>query len=250
ITTDNNEIVAYVLRSTAPGAANSDSIAFYADVEVPRRAYPNVSGQTTGGHPENNSNAITISGIDTSNDHPPYTLYRVTYDDIANNRVGTPVAENIRSLQFKYYTDGLGTQLLKYFDGNPITNGRNAGGATFTADGTGAIGGDGLYDPANVGTTSNYDDRTQRQLIQSIRMALVGMNSTPEFKYENPSETNAAFKNYREYNLSTLLVPRNLGLQGFPEPSYNPPGPPEITGACIGHCGAPFITWRAPSAGG
>jgi prepilin-type N-terminal cleavage/methylation domain-containing protein len=250
ITTDNNEIVAYVLRSTAPGAANSNSISFYADVEVPRRAYPNVSGQTTGGHPENNSNAVTISGIDTSNDHPPYTLYRVTYDDIANNRVGTPVAENIRSLQFKYYMDGLGTTLLKNFDGSAITTGRNAGGGTFTADNTGAIGGDGLYDPANVGTTSNYDDRSARQLIQSIRMSLVGMNSSPEFSYQNPSETNTAFKNYREYSLSTLLVPRNLGLTGFPEPSFDPPGPPVITGACVGHCGAPFITWRPPSSGG
>src|SRR5436190_15200941 len=135
ITTDNNEIVAYVLRSTAPGAANSNSISFYADVEVPRRAYPNVAGQTTGGHPENNSNAITISGIDTTNSQPPYTLYRVTYDDIANNRIGTPVAENIRSLQFRYYTDGLGTTLLTNPDATAITNGRNAGGATFTADG-------------------------------------------------------------------------------------------------------------------
>jgi prepilin-type N-terminal cleavage/methylation domain-containing protein len=250
VTTDNTEIVAYVLRSNAPGAANSDSISFYADVEVPRRAYANINGLTSGGHSENAGNAVTISGIDTSNTHPPYTLYRVTYDDVANNRVGTPVAENIRSLQFRYYTDGLGTTLLKNPDGTDITTGRNAGGGTFTADGTGAIGGAGLYDPANVGTTANYDDRTQRSLIQSVRVALIGMNSTPDLSYQNPDETTTAYKNYREYNLSTLIVPRNLGLQGFPEPSYNPPGPPSITGACVGHCGAPFITWTPPSSGG
>lgn len=249
VTTDNTEIVAYVLRSTAPNAANTDSISFYVDADVPRRAYPNVAGVTNGGHAENQ---VTISGIDTSNDHPPYTLYRVTVDDIRNNRTGTPVAENIRSLNFSYYTDGIGSALLTNADGTPVTQTRNAGGGTIATANSGAIGGDGQYDPnaANSTGAGTFADRTQRALIQSVRVSLVGMNATPAANYQNPTETNASFKNYREYSLSSLVVPRNLGLQGFPEPSFDPPGAPTITGMCIGHCAAPFITWTPPATGG
>jgi prepilin-type N-terminal cleavage/methylation domain-containing protein len=254
ITTDNTEIVAYVLRSTAPGAANSDSISFYADTDVPRRAYPNVAGQSSGGHAENQ---VTISGIDISNNNPPYTLYRVTVDDLLASppRVGTPVAENIRSLQFQYYQDGVGSKLLEFPGsptGTPITATRNAGGTTVATSGTGAIGGDGQYDPNAVNGVGagNFNDRTLRSQIQSVRVSVVGMDANPTANYQNPTETNPSFKTYKEYSLSSLIVPRNLGLQGFPEPSYNPPGAPTITGACVGHCAAPFIAWTPPSAGG
>ena len=256
VTTANNEIVAYVLRSTAANAAaaNVQSISFWVDSSVPRRAYPNVAGLTSGGTAETQ---ITLGpttcgtcGIDTTNNNPPYTLYRVTLDDILNSRAGTPVAENIRSLRFRYYTDGVGSALLTNPDGTAITTGRNADGSTFTADNTGAIGGHGRYDPANIGSTTSFDDRQQRGLIQSVRVDLVGMNASPEVNYQNPTETNTSFKTYRQFALSSLIVPRNLGKTGFPEPSFNPPGPPEITGACVGHCAAPYITWNPPTAGG
>lgn len=277
VTTDNSEIVGYVLRSTAPNAVNGDTISFNVDSDVPRRAYPNVSGLTSGGHAER---TVTISGIELTPDHPPYTLYRVTLADqascatgnctIAVGTVGTPVAENIRSVNFRYYTDGAGvTPLFNPPDPTTgavtaITTGRNADGTTFTADPatclpgtpsswtncTGAIGGAGLYDPANIGTTPNFADRLQRSTIQAVRVDLVGMNANPATDYQNATETNASFKNYREYALSSLVVPRNLGKTGFPEPSYNPPGPPTVTGMCIGHCGAPLIYWQAPTSGG
>lgn len=256
VTTANDEIVAYALRSTGPNAtaANVESISFYVDSSVPRRGYPNVAGVTSGGQAET---LITLGpttcgscGIDTTNANPPYTLYRITLDDILNGRTGTPVAENIRSLQFRYYTDGVGATLLTNSDGTAIATGRNADSSTFTAANTGAIGGHGRYDPANIGTTTSYEDRQQRALIQSIRVDLVGMNASPEANYQNPTETNTSFKTYRQFALSSLIVPRNLGKQGFPEPSFNPPGPPEITGACVGHCAAPYITWNPPTAGG
>ena len=251
ITTDNTEIVAYVLRSNAPGATNSDSISFYADTDIPRRAYPNVAGHTSNGHAEN---TVTISGIDVSNNNPPYTLFRVTVDDLTANppRQGTPVADNIRSLNFTYYSDAIGSTLLTDDAGNPITQTRNAGGATIATTNSGAIGGDGQYDPnaANSAGAGTFADRTQRTLIQSVRVAVVGIEATPTTDYQNPTETNTALKNYREYSLSSLIVPRNLGLQGFPEPSFDPPGKPTITGACTGFCGAPFIAWSKPSSGG
>jgi prepilin-type N-terminal cleavage/methylation domain-containing protein len=257
VTTANDEIVAYALRSTGPNAAtaNVETISFWIDSSVPRRAYPNVAGLTSGGTAETQISLGTATctgcGVDTTNTNPPYTLYRITLDDILNNRMGTPVAENIRSMQLRYYTDGKGATLLTEPDPTvPITTGRNADGTTFDATNTGAIGGAGRYDPASVGTAANYDDRQQRALIQSVRLDLVGMNASPEANYQNPTETNTSFKTYRQFALSSLIVPRNLGKQGFPEPAYNPPGPPEITGACTGHCAAPFIQWNAPSGGG
>jgi prepilin-type N-terminal cleavage/methylation domain-containing protein len=263
VTTDNNEIVAYVLRS-ADSTKNTDKLAFWADVAIPRRAYPNVAGQTSGGTTES---TVTLGpatcsgcGIDQSNANPPYTLYRVTVDDIRNGRMGTPVAENLRSLHFIYFTDAAGTALVKEpGTTNNIPNARNADGstvsATYTVGGTtyytGAIGGAGQYDPASIGTTANFADRNQRALVQSVRVDLVGMNANPALgAYTNSTETIAAIKSYRQYSLSSLVVPRNLGKTGFPEPSYNPPGPPTITGLCVGHCGAPVIYWDPPSVGG
>ena len=263
VTTGNDEIVAYVTRSV-DSTKNTGSISLFADVwPVPanptagppaRRAYPNIAGLTGGAaEPQITIGPATCGtcGIDTSNNNPPYTLYRVTADDVMNGRMGTPVAENIRSVNFFYYSDAVGQTLLTNPDGTAITTGRDAGGGTFTAANTGAIGGDGQYDPNNVGAAANFNDRNQRALIQAVRVDLVGMNANSDLGgYTHPTETIAAIKNYRQYSLSSLVVPRNLGLTGFAEPSYNPPGPPTITGMCTGHCGAPVIYWTPPSGGG
>lgn len=251
VTTSNDEIVAYVLRSTN-ASANSQSISFWVDDYRPRSVFPaSITPAPAGTNPSRSERQVTVSGIDTTNNNPPYTLYRVTVNDVANSSLGTPVAENVRSLNFQYYSDAKGTIFLKNSDGTDIASGRNAGGGTFTAADTGAIGGDGQYDPNNVGTTSNFNDRQQRGLIQAIRVNLIGMNATRDLEgYTHPTETIAGIRNYRQYALSSIIVPRNLGKTGFPEPSYNPPGPPTITGMCIGHCGAPAMFWTAPSVGG
>ena len=79
--------MAYALRS-ADSTKNTNSISFYADVNIPRRGYP-------GGAAEGR---VTVSGIDTTNANPPYTLYRITAADAIAGRLGTPIAENIRSM--------------------------------------------------------------------------------------------------------------------------------------------------------
>lgn len=252
VTTSNDEIIAYVLRSN-DASKNTGSISFYVDDYMPRAAFPSsISPAPAGSSPSHPERTVTIDGIDTTNDNPPYTLYRVTVSDVKANppRLGTPVAENIRSLNFSYYTDAAGTTLLKNADDTDITTGRNAGGGTFTAAGTGAIGGDGQYNPDSVGTTTNFADRSQRAQIVSVRVNLVGMNANPDNKFQEATETIAAIKNYRQYALQSLVVPRNLGLTGFPEPSFNPPAPPQIVGMCTGHCGAPVIYWQPPSVSG
>lgn len=247
VTTSNDEIVAYVLRSDN-AAANTGSIFFYADVSKPRSAFPStLTPAPAPGNPSAKESKVTISGIDTTNANPPYTLYRVSVTDVQNNALGTPVAENIRSLNFIYYTDTTGTTSLKDSTGATIPAG------CVDPNCTGAIGGDGQYDPnapgfAGAGT---FADRAQRAQIQSIRISLVGMNSSPDLQgYTNPTETIGAIKNYREYALSSLVVPRNLGKTGFPEPVNNPPAPPQIVDMCTGYCGAPVIYWTPPTGGG
>ena len=252
VTTSNDEIIAYVLRSN-DSTKNTGAISFYVDDYKPRAAFPStITPAPAGSNPSHPEEAVTIGGIDPTNDNPPYTLYRVTVSDLKANppSLGTPVAENIRSLNFSYFTDMAGTKLLTNADGTDIVNGRNAGGGQFSAAGSGAIGGDGQYDPDNVGTTNNFTDRSQRALISSIRVNLVGMNANPDGQYQSPTETITTIQNYREYALQALVVPRNLGLTGFPEPNFQPPGPPSIIGMCTGHCGAPVIYWAAPTTAG
>lgn len=269
VTTSNDEIVIYALRST-DSTKNTNSVSFYVDDYVPRAAFP--STITPGPKPANPSHPEEIvklssttcagCGIDISNANPPYTLYRITVSDIKAGRMGTPVAENIRSMNFRYYTDTTAQTPLKDPAGAAITTGYNADGSTFTAapatcttaataDCTGAIGGHGQYNPDSVGTTTHFSDRDMRAQVAAIRVDLVGMNATPDIQgYNNPAETLTAYQNYREYALSSVIVPRNLGKTGFPEPVYAAPGPPSITGMCTGYCGAPTIFWSAPTAGG
>ncbi len=263
VTTSDDEIVAYVTRS-ADNTQNTGSISFYVDAGKPRNVYPGGAAEAL----------ITISsalcatcGVDTSNANPPYTLYRMTLNDYKNRQPGTPIAENIRSLNFFYYTDANGQTVLKNNDATDITATRNADGSTVpatasvtilnsdgttstTTSNTGAIGGAGQYDPASPGTAANFVDRQQRTTIQSVRVNVIGMNANPEPGYTQRTESIARIKNYRQYALSALIVPRNLGLTGFPEPSNSAPSVPVITGICTAHCAAPVLCWAAPTGGG
>lgn len=235
VTTGNDEIVTYALKSDAPGAANDDSITFFADVDRPRTAYPGGSAEDT----------VTISGIDLCNDsttapvctNPPYTLYRYTIQADGQPDAGTPVARNIRSLKFFYYASATGRpdELLKKADGTAVIQG--------------AIGGAGQYDPASVGTTTNFDDRNQRASIQAVRIELVGMNPQPDPRYTNPTEALSAFQKYRTYELESLIVPRNIGLTGMQEPSNDRPTPPLVRSVCVGYCNATRVTWDSPLSG-
>src|SRR5204862_2682262 len=107
---------------------NTHSIAFYVDDYQPRAAFPStIIPAPKGTNPSHPEEAVTINSIDTTNDNPPYTLYRMTVTDAKNGNLGTPVAENIRSLNLAYYTDMAGTVPLKNADDSDILTGRNAG---------------------------------------------------------------------------------------------------------------------------
>jgi len=217
VTTGNDEIVTYVMHSDKPGAANSDSVIFFADVNnggaPSRTAYP-------GGTAER---AITINNVDLSNANPPYTLYRVTLD-AAGALVRTPLADNIRSLSFEYYQDPQGQVALKDTDGNPIVD----------------VGGEGAFDPATP-STANHVDRLTRKNIRAVKVTLIGMNAVEERAYNDPGDTIAP--HYRKMTLSTTIVPRNLGIISQIQSPLQPPPAPISVAVCTGYCGIPYVTW-------
>lgn len=203
VTTGNHEIVTYALVSNAPGATNSDKVEFYADVNSSgsptRTAYP-------GGNKERK---VSITGVDLSNNNPPYTLYRFTLAD-DGSVVRTPLADNIRSLNFDYFQDAQGNQHLQDLTPADITN----------------VGGDGQFDPSDP-TTANDTNRLIRANIRSIKVTLVGMNPAPDPSYTDSSDTKAP--HYRKLTLSTAIVPRNLGIVAMQQSATRPPRPRRST---------------------
>jgi hypothetical protein len=223
VTTANDEIVTYALRSD--NGPNPDTLHFWADVTEPRSAFPG-----PGGVAESDVQIPNVDLCTAGCNNPPYTLMRFTLQSNGAPDAGTAVANNIRGLRFYYYTDIAGTTLLTDDDGTALTQG--------------AIGGDGRFNPANVGGTANWGDRAQRASIETIKVELVGMNSQPDKKYTNPTETLAAFRGYRTYTLQSNVSPRNLGLSGLSEPETRVPSPPVVTSVCVGACRVTRVQWN------
>jgi prepilin-type N-terminal cleavage/methylation domain-containing protein len=222
VTTGNDEIVTYALVSRSGNAnANKDTITFFADVNAEntdqsRTAYP-------GGNAERE---IKIPDVDLTNKYPPYTLMRYTIDEKGIVR-GTALADNIRSMEFKYWQDAAATDPLTDFDDKDITD-------------MSVVGGLGKYDP-NDKTNPLIKERLIRGRIRAITATIVGMNPQIDYDFTHPTDTVAP--NYRQYALQSTIVGRNLGLKGMPQVDTNPPGPPRLDVACAGYCGVVFLTW-------
>jgi prepilin-type N-terminal cleavage/methylation domain-containing protein len=210
VTTGNDEIVTYALRSN--NGPNAGSVQFYADVPD-RRTYP-------GGRAEN---LVTINNVDFTNNNPPYTLYRFTLA-ADGTIVESPVANNIRRLDFTYYADATGNTPLVI---------------------PAASAGSGQYNPNNV--ASSAAARALRAQVKSVRVNLVGMNDVEIPSYQNPQEAvGSPARNYRTYAVESLVVPRNIGKQGFREPQSAAPGKPVLRYVDYGYCGIARVEWLAP----
>ena len=137
-----------------------------------------------------------------------------------------PVAMNIRSMKFHYYSDQ---------GGNDATE-------------LAPVYGDGQYDATIPG--NNIAQRNTRAAIESVRVELIGMNAAPDVNYASPLEpAGGPFAHYREYQLSSLIVPRNVGKRAVKEESLKPPNPAKLKTICWGACGVPYITWQSPTDG-
>lgn len=224
VTTANDEIVTYALRSVS--GPNPDAIELYADVPD-RRTYP-------GGRAENLVRIPNVDLCSSGCNNPPYTLYRFSLDD-DGELVESPVAANIRSIEFTYYPDTIGT----------------ATALAFTAPNTNVAGtsGGGQYNPNNPNLSA--EARARRASIKSVRVSLIGMSATRDAAYRNPDEasTSPAYR-YRTYKLESLVVPRNLGKMGAREQQETAPGEPALLSVCAGWCGGVKVTWAAPTATG
>jgi len=220
VTTANDEIVTYALVPDTAGAT-TESMTFYADVTdgtVPKRqSFPGGSAEDT----------VTISGVDlcaSGCTQPPYTLYRFTVDD-KGGVTRTPLASNIRNLTFDYFSDSTGSTALAITD---------AGG--------------GKYDPGTAGSMSGAE-RTKRAEIKAIRVTLVGMNEANDSGWTQPGETVTSVQKKRQYQLTSMIIPRNLGKRGMREQSSQPPGTPKITSVCFNYCGLVQVNWEPPASG-
>lgn len=238
VTTGNDEIVTYALRSD--NGPNPDTIGFFADV-VGRKAFVGA-----GGRPENQIRIPrvnlgvttgTFAGRDCTADDPcfpdaPYTLYRFTLDD-NGAPIETPLASNIRSLSFKYYNNTSGVP--------PAAPPTGWASVTRVSDPGG-----GQFNPATP--AAPQPARNARAVIESVRVTVIGMSEAQEPNYTNPLESAGPLKAYHTYRLESLIVPRNIGRQGMREIPPNPPGAPILSSVTFGYCGAVKVDWLAPIA--
>jgi len=232
VTTGNDEIVGYGLVSR-DDTKNVQSIKFFVDVNTglppTRRAYP-------GGDPETEK---SINRVDLTNNNPPYTLFRFTLAD-DGSVVRSPLAENIRSLNFTYFQDSAGQQFLTDLNVPPrdVRRGDSRSGGT-------EVLGLGQFDPNNP--LAPADQRGIRKRIQSVLVQLQGMNPERDSSFTDAAETIASVRNYRKFNLQSLVTPRNIGKRGMREQDTREPGDPIILSVCVGHCGIVRVTWQAPA---
>ena len=172
------------------------------------------------------------TGVDLTNKYPPYTLMRYTLND-AGEVVTTALADNIRSMEFKYWEDASAKTALRDLTETKITDFSTVGGL-------------GQYDPNNANVI--IGPRLIRGKVRAVTATIVGMNPQADYNYTNPTDTVAS--NYRQYTLQSTIVGRNLGLRGMPQSNTNPPGPPTVKNACNGYCGVAYLTWApAPGSG-
>ena len=225
VTTGNDEIVTYALVPDRPAAA-TDTLTFFADVtdgtNAKRQSYPGGSVEDT----------INITGVDLCDndingdgkigcEQPPYTLYRFTVN-AAGGVDRTPLANNIRDLQFTYYNDITGSSELAITDP-----------------------GGGVYNPATP-STLNAAGRIKRAEIKAIHVTLVGMNQSGDSGWVQPGEVIESVQDRRQYTLESMVIPRNLGKRGLKEQETIPPGIPVLTSVCFNYCGLVRLNWTAP----
>jgi len=219
VSTGNDEIVAYVLAK--PGWTGGSTLTFTADIDNPTRTNITYLGNTISVGPrDNTAETIRMGNVALVQDNPPYTLYRVTLNnDVSSYSSGAnptaaafftrqPVADNIKSMTFKYYDD----------QGNQI--------GTFTpTDSTDDIGGA----DANAALRSR---------IRRITVDLVGMTPDPDLRYLDPAEAStSSTAHYRKFEISSNVTPENMGRSGMQDWDNSPPG--QVTPAptlCGGHC--------------
>ena len=173
VSTGNDEIVTWVLAPTAGGGA--ESVAFSADV---------LSAPRDGG-----ADLVQVDGVDLTQAAPPYTLYRVHVAPGGSGVVRQPVADQIRSLAFRYY-DQAGGEIL------PV------GGGEDTAS------------------------RSARAAVARVAIALVGLTEHDDPGWIQAGEAAASVRRRRRVTLRSEVQLGNRGLTGRPDADTEDPASP------------------------
>lgn len=220
VTTGNDEIVTYALRSDT-SSANIGNIVFRVDTSAPRDAGWNNVGVVT------DEEVITITNVDLVGNTPPYTLMR-----FAVNAAGTvteaPVATGIRSMTFTYE----GADNTEYYCTTYETDGTCASGNQVRFD---ALGG------RNNITSADGLGRTGRAAVRSFSVALVGMTAEDERGYADKNDTLMPAR--RKLALTGSVVPQNLGLKGRPDIDAREAETPTNVTVCGGQCNTIRVEW-------
>jgi len=225
VSTGNDEIVAYVLAK--PNWTGGSTLTFNADVDNATRAAIVYLGNNINVGPRDTTvDPVRLANVALVQDNPPYTLYRVSLNnDVSSYSSGAnptadaffvkqPVADNIKSMTFRYYNDQ-GTLI------SPNT-------PASVADDIGGV-------ESNSGTRAG---------IRRIVVDMVGMTPDPDLRYSDPADASALTVHYRKFDLTSDVTPENLGRSGIQDSDTTPPG--QVSPAptvCIGHCQGVLVSW-------
>lgn len=226
VTTGNDEIVTYALRSTDP-SKNTDAIEFKVDLTAPRDAgWDPLDGTAVG------EEVVEITNLDFSNENPPYTLYRFHLDE--NGQVqARPMAENVRSLSF-VYEDSEGND---FYCTSREDDGSCATGNQVPFDTLG--GADHLSGTDNA----RRDGRAQ---VRRVHVEIVGMTEDDDLRYVDQDDP--VMPHRRKMVLDTIITPQNLGLRGRPDLDSEDAAVPTGVSLCGGQCDTVRVEWNTVSA--
>ena len=201
VSTGNVEIVAYVLSK--PDGTGPDTITFAADVKEPRR--------------DGDVEPVTIPNVVLDPTSPPYTLYRVTFNNNSATYgsaafvVRTPVIENVRDLSFTYH--GIA----------------------------------GPFRDPSAAISETLEATATRSGLTRVEVSLVGMTRQQDLNYFDPSD--AAAPHYRKFELKGDVTPRNVRLRGMQDlnADVTPPAKPATPRLTPGHCAGLIVSWGGNS---
>ncbi len=197
VSTGNDEIVTYALSK--PNWTGGSTVSFIADVTgVPR---------------DGTQETVTIGNVALTQDAPPYTLYRYTVSANSTTVVKQPVADNIKTMNFIYYSGAVDPN-----SGAPITL-------------------------TSVGGGESATDLAARKGIARVNIAVVGMTEDPDLAYIDPTDASSPTRHYRKFTLASDVTPRNLGMVGVVDIDLDDPNAPENFTACQGHCNGTYLKW-------
>ena len=212
VSTGNDEVVVYALAR--PNGTGPDTLVFHADMAEAQR--------------DGDVEAVSIDNLVLRQTPAtaPYTLYRITFSNNPANWGGpnfitrTPLVENVRSMQFKYY-DLAGTQLNSVFNLTSITD--------------------------DIGGSEAAANLAQRHSIRRVEIRLEGLTREPDLNWTDPTDVNVATRRHRKFELTADVTPRNLGLKGIQDLNSDllPPEKPATPTLVTGHCGGLVVNWTA-----